>query len=683
MIRFSTCAAVLLGSGLAAAAAQSPLSSLSGSSPVPAPAARTAPAQNPILQKGMSGPGQQNLVAGGNDACGSASLILGTGPYVGDNTGATLDGPVASCTGVFDTDVWYQWIAPSSGATRITLCSATTNYDTTLAVYDGGCGSAELACNDDSAVPCGVNGLFSDLTFPAVEGSSYTIRIGGFNGGTGTYEMTILLPAQTGSDSCATPDPVAGPGPHAFDNGSASTGAEGQTEGACLFFATTGINNDVWFAWTAPESGATTIATCGGTTIDTKLAVYAGNGCPGAATLACSDDDCGGGLQSSVTFPATKGSTYTIQLGTFPGASGGSGTFTISGPQPPNACSYDDGSSENSVGLGGLGGGEQVYLQRFGAAGETSIVHSLSASYGIPGVPGQAPAVGSLVVLSLFDDPNDDGTPDDLVLLGTRSSVIHSVDADILAASSFSSPIVVSGVYFAAVSVTSGSGEYPMSFDGGTPSSGRSWFVAEPVGGLNYSDLPGASFFDDVANFGLDGVWMVRVDCEALLTEFCFPGAGGVPACPCGNPPSSGDRGCENHGAVSGGASLAGSGLSSLGSDSLTLSAAGENNTALTLFWTASTPLVAHPGVAHGAGIRCVSGLKRLYVGNASGGAITRPGMGDPSISVRTATVGAPISPGETRYYFTIYRDPAAAGPCGNPASTVNLSSAVGALWLP
>jgi hypothetical protein len=30
---------------------------------------------------------------------------------------------------------------------------------------------------------------------------------------------------------------------------------------------------------------------------------------------------------------------------------------------------------------------------------------------------------------------------------------------------------------------------------------------------------------------------------------------------------------------------------------------------------------------------------------------------------VRTATVGAPISPGETRYYFTIYRDPAAAGP--------------------
>jgi hypothetical protein len=332
--------------------------------------------------------------------------------------------------------------------------------------------------------------------------------------------------------------------------------------------------------------------------------------------------------------------------------------------------------------MGGSGGGEQVYLQRFGSAGETSFVHSLSASYGLPGVPGLGPPVGSLVVLSIFDDPNDDGTPDDLVLLGTRSSVVHSVDADILAASSFSAPIAVTGVYFAAVSVTSGPGEYPFSVDLDSPSNGRSWFAGEPQRGLNYSDLPGAPLFGDLASFGIDGVWMLRVDCEAALTQFCFPGDGGVIACPCGNPPSGLGRGCDNFGAASGGASLSGSGLPSLGADSLVLTASDENNVPLTIFWTATTS-IAPPGVGHAAGVRCVSGLKRLYSGVASGGSISRPGMGDPTVSARTAAVGFPISAGETRYYFTIYRDPGAAGPCGNATSTVNLSSALAAMWIP
>jgi hypothetical protein len=55
--------------------------------------------------------------------------------------------------------------------------------------------------------------------------------------------------------------------------------------------------------------------------------------------------------------------------------------------------------------------------------------------------------------------------------------------------------------------------------------------------------------------------------------------------------------------------------------------------------------------------------------------------MGDPSISARSATLSVPISAGQTRHYFNVYRDPAAAGPCGNTASTVNTTNTGSIAW--
>jgi hypothetical protein len=112
------------------------------------------------------------------------------------------------------------------------------------------------------------------------------------------------------------------------------------------------------------------------------------------------------------------------------------------------------------------------------------------------------------------------------------------------------------------------------------------------------------------------------------------------------------------------------------------LLATGCNNTSLNVFFTGSGTLSG--GVLNGAGIRCVStALKRLYTGSASAGAIARPGMGDQSVSARSAALGVPISAGQIRHYFNIYRDPAAAGPCGNPASTVNTTNAGSITWNP
>ncbi|MBL8859716.1 MAG: hypothetical protein JNL28_14515 [Planctomycetes bacterium] len=142
-------------------------------------------------------------------------------------------------------------------------------------------------------------------------------------------------PAVGGADACTTPDVVVGTGTFAFDNTIATTGTQGQAEPLCNIFALVAVDQDVWFTWTATLTGVATVSTCGLTGVDTKIAAYDGNTCPTGAALACSDDDCGFTFQSSISFPCTSGNSYLIQIGTYPGAGGGTGSFSISASNVP------------------------------------------------------------------------------------------------------------------------------------------------------------------------------------------------------------------------------------------------------------------------------------------------------------------------------------------------------------
>ena len=90
-------------------------------------------------------------------------------------------------------------------------------------------------------------------------------------------------------------------------------------------------------------------------------------------------------------------------------------------------------------------------------------------------------------------------------------------------------------------------------------------------------------------------------------------------------------------------------------------------------------------GLEFGQGVRCLGGgLKRLYVKTAVNGCITAPdfSVGDPTVSARSAQLGDPIHPGESRYYLVYYRDPLVLGGC--PASSTFNSTQTGQLpWLP
>lgn len=118
-------------------------------------------------------------------------------------------------------------------------------------------------------------------------------------------------------------------GTFAFDLTNATTGPEGQNDPQCAFGTITGYSNDLWYCWTAPCTGTANVTTCGLTTLDTKIAMYAGCSCSGTefSRLCCNDDYCG--LQSCLQCKVFAGQQYLIQVGVFPGSASGTGSFSV------------------------------------------------------------------------------------------------------------------------------------------------------------------------------------------------------------------------------------------------------------------------------------------------------------------------------------------------------------------
>ncbi|MBK7644440.1 MAG: hypothetical protein IPJ19_15590 [Planctomycetes bacterium] len=158
---------------------------------------------------------------------------------------------------------------------------------------------------------------------------------------------------------------------------------------------------------------------------------------------------------------------------------------------------------------------------------------------------------------------------------------------------------------------------------------------------------------------------------------FCFPGTGGVNACPCGNPGTAG-RGCNNSSST-GGADLSASGIAAVGADSVVFTTTGEKPTAFSILLQGTS--VSATGSTFGQGIRCAAGsLKRLYTKAAVAGSVTMPGAGDPSVSARSAALGDTLTAGSTRYYQVYYRDPTVLGGCPG-TSTFNVTNGQAIVW--
>jgi hypothetical protein len=667
-------AALIVGAPLGLAQAQV-------TSSTPQPTTKPAPAKviTPPSTGGAATPTLVTTFVGGNDNCASAAStdsISGYGTFGVNNTAATTGTPVGSC-GLMGRDVWFYWTAPATEQVTVSTCGLVT-ADPVVAIWNDGspagtCPTTQIVCLDDSC------GLQQSVQFNAVAGTSYFIEYGSFNAGAG-YNQSFSIagpPPPVTNDACTSPVNLVGDGPHPFNTVGATTGAEGQAEPLCLFFGFTNIYNDVWYTWTASQTGLYELTLCNGTTHpDTRVAVYSGTGCPAAGTaIACNDDVCG--FVSALCFSATAGQIYTIQIGAFGSGQVGQGNILFT-PQTggPSPCGpQDDGSSENSVGL--TAGGALMWMVGFGAGQPSTTMSSIETCFGSPSFPGGYAPQGPVTV-AVYDDPNDDGDPTDGVFVTSATAAVSpgSLDTDVFQSIALPASVTVNGIFFVTATVVHAAGEFPGPLDqsgggsvcggGGNPGS---WVCGNTTGTMNFNNLAANDVPPlDMDLIGLPGNWLLRVTCGPSGppgTPYCF-GDGSGTACPCG--PGAAGNGCPNS-VNAAGANLAATGNATVGADTLLLTGSGMPATATALYFQGNAQI----SVVFGDGLRCVAtNVVRLGTKTNVGGTSAYPAPGDQSISVRGG-----CAPGDSRNYQGWYRN--AASFC--TAATFNLTNGINVVW--
>jgi len=108
-----------------------------------------------------------------------------------------------------------------------------------------------------------------------------------------------------------------------------------------------------WYTYIATKTGSVTVSLCytdfeDFNDFDTRLAVYKGGNCPSSLSdlIECNDDFCG--LQSEITFAATAGSQYLIEVGGFDSMSG-KGVINIRSEGVPPTKALDLGDAPDST----------------------------------------------------------------------------------------------------------------------------------------------------------------------------------------------------------------------------------------------------------------------------------------------------------------------------------------------
>jgi hypothetical protein len=128
-----------------------------------------------------------------NDDLGNAFILSGTNiTRTGDtNLGATLQSgePTTVAGQSAPASTWYSWTAPQN--TAVTIDTATSTFDTLLAVYTGSAVNSltELASNDNVSQ----SDLTSKVNFGITAGTTYRIRVDGNVGDMGTVNLHLAL----------------------------------------------------------------------------------------------------------------------------------------------------------------------------------------------------------------------------------------------------------------------------------------------------------------------------------------------------------------------------------------------------------------------------------------------------------------------------------------------------------
>ncbi|MHC4932290.1 MAG: hypothetical protein ACYTGV_08885, partial [Planctomycetota bacterium] len=156
-----------------------------------------------------------------SDACADARPLCPGTPVSSSTESASNDGSSSCGSSGTSPDAWYRYTPSSSGTATFSLCNPGTNYDSVISVHTTcpGAPTNELDCDDDA---CGGGGS-SEVTLNVAAGTPYLVRVTGWAGSVGDFELTVDGPGCGGA--CGTDADC--------DDGNACNGGELCVAGTC------------------------------------------------------------------------------------------------------------------------------------------------------------------------------------------------------------------------------------------------------------------------------------------------------------------------------------------------------------------------------------------------------------------------------------------------------------------
>ena len=143
------------------------------------------------------------------DECSNAIVVTANTPVSVDTATMTASasppssiiGPCGFMNwGATTKDAWFRFDAPADGRLTALLCGS--DYDTSVVMYQGSCGSLfRIACDDDDCQPGGPT-FQSKIMDQAVTAGPVYIRVGGYGTSTGTAVLDVQYEETMGAFRC-------------------------------------------------------------------------------------------------------------------------------------------------------------------------------------------------------------------------------------------------------------------------------------------------------------------------------------------------------------------------------------------------------------------------------------------------------------------------------------------------
>ena len=179
-----------------------------------------------------------------------------------------------------------------------------------------------------------------------------------------TLGVALLSSTSLAQDECTTAVNVTPGTPAPFNTTTATSSAEPVSDAQCAatFLAWGTTNQDVWFKYTATQSGILTFSTCQSGSFDTSMVLYKGASCATMTQIACNGDGTGeSGCQQYYSriadISCAPGEIFYIRIGGYEGETG-TGSLTATFVPVSSGCAGATGSC--GLPHGGLGCSDPV-----------------------------------------------------------------------------------------------------------------------------------------------------------------------------------------------------------------------------------------------------------------------------------------------------------------------------------